>query len=281
MEAIDIHKNHKKKKFSPTRRIAFSFFMVILIGAYLLSLPICNNGSKIPFIDHLFTATSATCVTGLVTVVVKNQYSLYGQIVILILIQIGGLGFLTLLNMMIVLLKKKLSFTNKIIMQEALNQNSLADIAKYIRRVIKYTFTFEIIGAILLSFAFIPEFGVLKGIYYSIFHSISAFCNAGFDVLGSQSLIGYQTDVLVNLVISGLIIAGGLGFIVWVDLRLAWNHYNGGFIVIWNFDYSSFRMEQSSNFRDFSVALQNISKFFPINNIKNCWFCYSGYSSFI
>lgn len=231
MEAIDIHKNHKKRRFSPTRRIAFSFFMVIFIGAYLLSLPICNNGITIPFVDHLFTATSATCVTGLVTKTVSEQYSVYGQIVIIVLIQIGGLGFLTLLNMMLVLLKKKLSFTNKIIMQEALNQNSLADIAKYIRRVIKYTFFFEFVGAVLLCFVFIPEFGVGKGIYYGIFHSISAFCNAGFDILGSQSLVGYQKDILVNFVICGLIIAGGLGFIVWVDLRLAWDHYKENFKV--------------------------------------------------
>lgn len=231
MEAKDIHMNKKRKTFSPTRRIAFSFLVVIFIGSLLLNLSISNQGTKIPYLDHLFVATSATCVTGLVPIVVANQYSLLGQIIILILIQIGGLGFLTFLNMMLVALKKKLTFTSKIIMQEALNQNSLHDISIYIRRVIKYTFAFELIGAICLTFVFIPEFGWMKGIYYSLFHAISAFCNAGFDILGSSSLMKYQSDVWLNLVISGLIIAGGLGFVVWVDLRESFNKYHKRFKV--------------------------------------------------
>lgn len=231
MEAIDIHKNKRKKSFSPTRRIAFSFLMVIFIGSLLLSLPISNQGHQIPYLDHLFIATSATCVTGLVPIVVAEQYTFFGQIMIIILIQIGGLGFLTLLNMLLVVLKKKLSYTNKIIMQEALNQDSLRDIAKYIKRVIKYTAFFELLGAICLSFVFVPQFGWLKGLYYSLFHSISAFCNAGFDILGSCSLMNYQTDIWLNLVISGLIIAGGLGFVVWIDLRNSWRHYKEHFKV--------------------------------------------------
>lgn len=231
MEAIDIHKDKKKKVFSPTRRIAFSFFMVIIIGSLLLSLSISNQGTVIPYLDHLFIATSATCVTGLVPIVVAEQYTLFGQLVILALIQIGGLGFLTLLNMMLVAFKKKLSYTNKIIMQEALNQNSMRAMSIYIKRVIKYTVVFELTGALFLSFVFIPEFGIVKGLYFSIFHSISAFCNAGFDVLGASSLMGYYNNVIVNLVVSGLIIAGGLGFVVWVDLRMAWQHYKDNFKV--------------------------------------------------
>lgn len=230
MEAVNFHKN-RQKIFSPTRRIAFSFFMVIIIGSLLLSLPICNQGTPMSYLNHLFIATSATCVTGLVPIVVAEQYSLLGQIVILVLIQIGGLGFLTLFNMFLVFLKKKLSYTNKIIMQESLNQSSMRQIEVYLRRVIKYTLFFESIGAICLSIVFIPEFGFLKGIYFSIFHSISAFCNAGFDILGSQSLMGYQTHLWMNIVISGLIIAGGLGFVVWVDLRLSWHHYHENFKV--------------------------------------------------
>lgn len=231
MEAVDIHKDKKKKSFSPTRRIAFSFFMVILIGSILLCFSFSNNGTVIPYLDHLFIATSATCVTGLVPIVVSEQYSLIGQLIILALIQIGGLGFLTLLNMMLIAFKKKLSYTNKLIMQEALNQSSMRAIAIYIKRVIKYTAVIELTGALLLSFVFIPQFGFAKGIYYSIFHAISAFCNAGFDILGSQSLIGYQGNVLVNLVIAGLIISGGLGFIVWVDLRTSWHKYKENFKV--------------------------------------------------
>lgn len=230
MEAVNFHKN-RQKNFSPTRRIAFSFLMVILIGSFLLSLPICNQGQSMSYLNHLFISTSATCVTGLVPIVVSEQYSIYGQIVILLLIQIGGLGFLTLFNMFLVFLKKKLSYTNKIIMQESLNQSSMLHIEVYLRRVVKYTVFFEIIGAICLSFVFIPEFGLLKGIYFSIFHAISAFCNAGFDVLGSQSLIGYQSHLWMNLVIAGLIIAGGLGFVVWVDLRLSWRRYQENFKV--------------------------------------------------
>ena len=231
MEAVDFHKGKKKKVFSPTRRIAFSFFMVIFIGSLLLSLSISNKGAVIPYLDHLFIATSATCVTGLVPIVVADQYTLFGQLVILALIQIGGLGFLTLLNMMLVAFKKKLSYTNKIIMQEALNQSSMRAMGIYIKRVTKYTAIFELTGSVLLSFVFVPEFGLIKGIYYACFHSISAFCNAGFDVLGSNSLINYQTNLLVNLVVAGLIIAGGLGFIVWVDLRMAWKNYKDNFKV--------------------------------------------------
>lgn len=231
MEAVDIHKDKKKKTFSPTRRIAFSFFMVIIIGSILLSFSFSNQGATLPYLDHLFIATSATCVTGLVPFVVSEQYTLIGQLIILALIQIGGLGFLTLLNVMLVAFKKKLSYTNKIIMQEALNQSSMGAIAEYIKRVIKYTIFFEILGAIFLSFVFVPEFGLYKGLYYSVFHSISAFCNAGFDVLGATSLMNYQSNLLVNMVICTLIISGGLGFIVWVDIRLSWRRYKENFKV--------------------------------------------------
>lgn len=231
MEAIDIHKAQKKKPFSPMRRIAFSFFMVILIGSYLLTLDIANKSAPIPYLDHLFIATSATCVTGLVPIVVADQYTVIGQVIILVLIQIGGLGFLTLFSMMIVWFRKKLSYTNKMLMQEALNQNSIKDISIYIKQVIMYTAFFEVLGAVLLSIQFIPDYGVIKGIYYSIFHSISAFCNAGFDLLGANSLISYQTNVLVNCVIAGLIISGGLGFIVWVELRLVLKNYKEHFKV--------------------------------------------------
>lgn len=220
MEERIIHKPHKGKEYSAVRRIGFSFLMVILIGSILLAMPFSvHKGSTGTYLDHLFTATSATCVTGLVTKVTCQEYSLIGQIIILILIQIGGLGFLTLLSMMYVLLKRKLSFSNKLVMQEALNKDSLKDLSLYIKRVIKYTAFFEIVGAICLALVFVPEFGLIKGIYYSIFHSISAFCNAGFDVLGDSSLCLYAHHIWVNLVICGLIIAGGLGFIVWIDLR--------------------------------------------------------------
>ncbi|MFQ8706352.1 MAG: TrkH family potassium uptake protein [Thomasclavelia sp.] len=216
-----LKKKREHHTMRPTRQIAFSFFAVILIGSILLSLPICNNGAPTNYLNNLFIATSATCVTGLVPVVTSEQFNLLGQLVIIILIQIGGLGFLTFLNLLLVMIKKKISLTNKIVLQEALNQPSLNAIPKFLKNVIKYTFIVEGIGAILLSFVFIPEYGILKGIYYSVFHAISAFCNAGFDVLGSNSLIGYQTNIIITLVIPGLIIMGGLGFIVWFDIAQA------------------------------------------------------------
>ena len=231
MEARAFHADHKRKLFSPTRRIAFSFFAVIVIGSLLLCLPLSNNGLSAPYLDNLFIATSATCVTGLVPVVVCEQYSLIGQLIIICLIQVGGLGFLTLMSVMYVAFKKKLTYTHKLVMQEALNQNSMRTLTIYIKRVIRYTVFFELLGAFFLAFVFIPEYGFIKGIYYSLFHAISAFCNAGFDVLGSQSLIPYQQNVIINFVISGLIIAGGLGFIVWVDLRMSLKKYRENFKV--------------------------------------------------
>ena len=219
------------KHISPTKRIALSFFVVVFIGSLLLSLPISNVSEAGRYIDHLFVATSATCVTGLIPFTIADQYTLFGQIVIILLIQIGGLGFLTLLNMFYLLFYKRISLTNKIIMKEALNMNSMKDVGLYIKRVILYTLTIELLGALLLSVQFVGEFGLIKGLYYSIFHAISAFCNAGFDVLGPQSLIGYQTNFYINMIISGLIIAGGLGFVVWIDLIESFKKYYSKFKV--------------------------------------------------
>lgn len=213
-----------KKEMNSTRLIALSFLGVIIIGCILLSLPIANIGPNRAIIDHLFVATSATCVTGLVTVVPSEQYSIFGQLVILIMIQLGGLGFLTFLMLLLVKLRKRLSLSNRMLMQEAFNQNSLKNMSFFITRVIHFTFIVELIGACCLSVVFIPEYGFLKGIYYSIFHSISAFCNAGFDVLGSNSLINYQSNPIINIVIPCLIIAGGLGFLVWFDCFDTWKN---------------------------------------------------------
>lgn len=218
MKVETLKKGYEHHSMRPTRQIALSFLVVILIGSILLSLPISNNIAPTTYLNNLFVATSATCVTGLVPVVTSEQYNLFGQIIIIILIQIGGLGFLTFLNLLLIVIKKRISLTNKIVLQEALNQPSLNELPKFVKNVIKYTFIVEGIGAILLGLVFIPDYGLVKGIYYSIFHSISAFCNAGFDVLGSNSLILYQSNLIINLVISGLIIMGGLGFIVWFDI---------------------------------------------------------------
>lgn len=210
--------NKEKKHMRPTRQIAISFLGVIFLGSLLLSLPFCNNGEPTYYLNNLFIATSATCVTGLVPVVPMEQYNVLGQIVIIILIQIGGLGFLTFLNLLLIKIRKKISLTNKMVLQEALNQPSLSDIPSMIKNVIKYTFLIEGVGALLLAFVFIPDYGIIKGVYFSIFHSISAFCNAGFDIIGANSLVPYQTNLIINITIPSLIILGGLGFIVWFDV---------------------------------------------------------------
>lgn len=218
MQEIDSKKNKSSHGMSGTRKIVISFLFVILGGAILLSFDIANNVKPLSLLDNLFVATSATCVTGLVPIVTVEQYSLFGQLIILLMIQIGGLGFLTFLSLLLLKLQKRLSMQSKMVIQEAMNQASMHDIGKLVRNVIKYTFIVEFIGALLLSFVFVPEFGWIKGIYFSLFHSVSAFCNAGFDLIGSASLIPYQTNTLINIFIPILIILGGLGFVVWFDV---------------------------------------------------------------
>ena len=207
------------RAFSVPRKIALSFMIVILVGGSLLTLPIANrDGQWLSFVDGIFTATSATCVTGLVVHITAAQFTLFGQIVILLMIQIGGLGLMTIVSLVIIHSKTRLSLNNRLAMKELLNHQSLFNIQLFIRRIVRITFCFEGIGAVLLMFRFIPEFGVAQGIFNSIFTSVSAFCNAGFDNYSATSLMPYVADPLVNFVIMGLIVFGGLGFTVWVDL---------------------------------------------------------------
>lgn len=206
-------------KIRPAQKIFYSFLCVILVGAVLLMLPISNNGNmNISFIDALFTSTSATCVTGLVVHVTSEQFSLFGQLILMILIQIGGLGLMTILAIITIYTKQKLSVDEKITVKEMLNQDNLSNMKSFILHIFKYTLIFEGVGAILLSFVLIPEYGLLDGLFKSIFTSVSAFCNAGFDIFGSTSLIPYYNNEFINTVIMVLIILGGLGFIVWYDI---------------------------------------------------------------
>ncbi len=213
----------KKKKLlttvSPARIIVSSFILIILTGACLLSLPIASNGGKsIGFLDALFTATSATCVTGLIVADTQTQWAIFGQIVILLLIQIGALGIVTLATFFSVLLGRKISMKGKILAQESISDYSFADVIKMIKSLIKITFTVELAGAILLCISFIPKFGA-KGVYLAVFHSISAFCNAGFDLMGNDhSLTEFNGDPVTLYTIMLLVVTGGLGFIVWKDL---------------------------------------------------------------
>ncbi|MCX7903874.1 MAG: TrkH family potassium uptake protein [Caloramator sp.] len=201
-------------RLQPVQILALGFAAVILIGALLLKLPISSaDGNPTPFLDCLFTATSAVCVTGLVTVDTGTHWSLFGQIVILLLIQIGGLGFMTFATMFAIILGRKISLKERLIMQEAYNAFNIQGIVKLAIYVMGITFSIEGLGAILLATQFIPQYGWKRGIYYGVFHAVSAFCNAGFDLIGGfRSLTPYVDNVVINLTIMSLIVIGGLGF---------------------------------------------------------------------
>lgn len=190
------------------------------MGGFLLSLPVASaNGERLALLDSLFTATSAVAVTGLVVVDTGTYFSLFGQLVILGLIQIGGLGFMTMTTLLAVLIGKRISLRERLVIQEALNNISLSGVVQLSVRVLQLAAVFEGLGAFFLAWKFVPLYGWATGIYYSIFHSISAFNNAGFDLMGGfQSLQGFQGSWLINMVIAALIIIGGLGFTVLLDI---------------------------------------------------------------
>ncbi len=206
------------KYLDPSQILVMGFLLVIFIGTILLMLPISSNtGEATGFIDAFFTATSAVCVTGLAVVNTLAYWSTFGKIVILICIQIGGLGFMTLVSSLFLITGKRISLKNRLIMQEALNQNKTAGIVRFTKNIIIGTLLVEMVGAFLLAFVFVPEHGLFKGMGYAIFHAISAFCNAGFDIVGGNSLTPYVGNTVINITVMGLIILGGLGFSVWLD----------------------------------------------------------------
>ena len=208
----------KKFAFSTTPVILLSFLITILIGSLLLVLPVSTkSGTPVPYIDALFTATTATCVTGLVTLPTASTWSLFGQIVILFMIQIGGLGVLTIISGIMRMANRKMGINDRLLIQDAFNLNTMAGLASFVKRVLLGTFIIEGIGALLYTIVFVPQFGA-RGIWISIFNSVSAFCNAGIDIIGENSLCDYATNPLVNMVTSALIIVGGIGFIVWWDI---------------------------------------------------------------
>ena len=203
---------------STTQMIMLSFLVVILVGSMLLSLPISTaNGKAISYMDALFTATTATCVTGLVTVPTVTTWSVFGQIVILLLIQIGGLGVITVLSGFMISLHKKIGLNDRFLLQDAFNLDTLSGLVKFVKKVIIGTFVIEGVGALLYMMVFVPEFGI-KGIWISIFTSISAFCNAGIDIIAENSLCNYALNPMINMVTGALIILGGIGYIVWWDV---------------------------------------------------------------
>ena len=210
----------RKKKFtlSTTQIILLSFLATILIGSGLLALPISSaTGDAVPYLDALFMATTSTCVTGLVTLPTVSTWSVFGQAVILILIQIGGLGIITIMSGLMLLLNKKMGIGDRLLIQDAFNLNTMAGLAKFVRNVLLGTLIIEGVGAVLYMLVFVPELGA-RGIWVSIFNSVSAFCNAGIDIISENSLCDYATNPLINIVTSVLIILGGLGYIVWWDV---------------------------------------------------------------
>ena len=207
-----------KISLSTTQIILLSFIIAILLGSILLSLPVSSaSGVSVPYLDALFTATTSTCVTGLVTLPVVSTWSIFGQAVILILIQIGGLGIITIMSGVMLLINRKMGISDRLLIQDAFNLNTMSGLAKFVKNVLFGTLVIEGIGAILYMLVFVPDFG-MRGIWISIFTSVSAFCNAGIDIIGESSLCGYATIPLVNAVTSALIILGGLGYIVWWDV---------------------------------------------------------------
>lgn len=205
-------------ELNPPRVLALGFGSLIIIGAILLNLPIATkNGESIGFINALFTSASAVCVTGLVVVNTGEFWSLFGQITIILLIQMGGLGFMTLATIGALILGKKITLKERLIIKEQLNQETMSGLVKLTKYVIISTFGIEAIGAVLLSTRFIPIYGKIKGVWFSIFHAVSAFCNAGFDITG-DSIAPFVGDFVINMTISSLIILGGLGFTVYIDI---------------------------------------------------------------
>lgn len=221
-------------RLTHTQWIAVGFLVIILCGTGLLMLPVSARGMQgTDFLSALFTATSATCVTGLVVVDTYQHFSLFGQMVILLMIQVGGLGFVTIGVRVLLMMGKKISLSDRGLLKDSVNALALGGIVRLTKLIVKGTLLVEGVGALLLSFRFVPEFGLWEGIYYSIFHAVSAFCNAGFDLMGRfeeySSLVRYADDWLVNLTVVGLILIGGLGFLVWNDLvknKLNFRRYN-------------------------------------------------------
>ncbi|WP_420852145.1 TrkH family potassium uptake protein [Paenibacillus hamazuiensis] len=219
-----VERTRKKLELTPPQILVIGFAVIIFAGALLLTTPIATaSGQPMPFLDALFTATSATCVTGLVVVDTGTYFTKFGQIVIMLLIQVGGLGFMTMSTLVAFMLKKRISLKERLVLQEAMNQGSMEGIVRLIRKVIFYSLTIEFIAAVIFSIRWSMDLSPGTAIYFGIFHAVSMFNNAGFDLFGSitgpfSSLTSFVDDPVVNIVAMGLIILGGLGFIVISDL---------------------------------------------------------------
>ncbi len=222
------------RKLSNMQIIALGFFLLVLLGAALLMLPFATApGEKTSFLTALFTSVSATCVTGLVVVDTATHWTFFGQIVLLLLIQIGGLGFITVATVFLSFARKKLGLRNLSLMAESISAGGFGGLRALTKRILFGTLLFEGVAAVLLSVPFVRAFGGARGLWYALFHSVSAFCNAGFDLMGGRgpfsSFETFADDVTVNVVLMILITVGGIGFSVWEDLRVnrfRWKRYS-------------------------------------------------------
>ncbi len=265
------------QNLSHVQIIALGFFLMILIGSVLLSTPFATqSGKAVPFTDALFTATSASCVTGLVTVDTGTTWSTFGQGVILLLIQIGGLGIITISTLFFMLFRKRMGLRQKEVMSESINSSSIGGILKLTKHIFFGTFLIELLGAVIftLRFLFTYKFPLGKAIWYGLFHSISAFCNAGFDINGNfNSFTDYFSDPVICITLMGLIIIGGLGFFVWEDLaknHFSWKKYAlhtkivlaSTAILIFVPALLFFILEQNNSHSGFTIPQQILVSFF-------------------
>ncbi len=216
----------RSRQLSATRVIALTFLLIIVFGALLLCLPVASrSGKSCGFLDALFTATSATCVTGLTRFDTWSQFSGFGQIVVICLIQVGGLGFMSVATMLVFLMRRKVGLKQRMVIAQSLSVSDMDGVVRLQKWVLIGSFSIEAVGALLLTLRFLPEYGFLTALKWGVFHAVSAFCNAGFDIFGQispgTSLMIFQSDPVVLLTLSALVILGGLGFLVWQDVMTA------------------------------------------------------------
>ncbi len=210
----------KRLKITPTQLIVAGFAILIFFGAFLLNLPMASkNGLPVGLINAIFTATSAVCVTGLVVVDTGTHWTAFGQVIIVSLIQIGGLGIMTISTLLALLVGRRITLRERLLIQESLNQFDLEGLVRLTKNIIIATFAIELIGAVLFSLVFVPEYGLEKGLAFGVFHAITSFCNAGFDLIGEfRSFTPYVNNFIINISTMALIVIGGLGFSVWTDI---------------------------------------------------------------
>ena len=217
---IEFNLFRKRLKITPTQLIVAAFATLIFLGALLLNLPIASRDDQpFGFINAIFTATSSVCVTGLIVVDTGNHWTVFGQVIIVLLIQIGGLGIMTMSTLFALLFGRRITLKERLLIQESLNQFDLEGIVRLTKNIIIATLAIELVGAILFSLAFVPEYGFKKGIAFGAFHAVTSFCNAGFDLIGGfKSFTPYVNNFIININTMALVIIGGLGFSVWTDV---------------------------------------------------------------